>query len=103
MIFTWGQNHYGQLGNGTLDEQFHARATRRPDRRCGGCRRVGSSVALKSDGSMWNSGYNNAGQLGDDTTTNRYPVLMQRSERGVAVGGHGYRSPQGRRHGMDLG
>lgn len=44
------------------------------------------SLALKSDGSVWAWGYNNAGQLGDGTTTQRLsPVQVSGLSGGVAV------------------
>ncbi len=74
--YAWGQNDYGQLGNGTTT----ARAV--PDHvvdpadptgflqnvvilGCGGRH----SIALKTDGTVWAWGLNGQGELGDGTTT----------------------------------
>lgn len=66
-LWAWGNNSYGQLGDGTTDE--HNAPTR-----------VGSdnnwtrviagewhSLALKSDGTLWSWGANSNGQLGNGT------------------------------------
>ncbi len=75
-VWSWGYNNYGQLGGGTTTNhsspvQVMINATTPlTDIIAIGC---GSSqtVAVKSDGTVWAWGYNNYGQLGDGTTTNR--------------------------------
>jgi alpha-tubulin suppressor-like RCC1 family protein len=76
-VWTWGYNNMGQLGDGTT----LSRTT--PVQVVGlggagflsGVRSIAAgyahTVALMSDGAIWTWGYNNAGQLGDGTTTNR--------------------------------
>ena len=71
-VWTWGLNNYGQLGDDTAGE------TRGEPRQVEGVDDVieiaagyGHTVVLKADGSVWAWGYNQHGQLGDGTTTNR--------------------------------
>lgn len=79
-VWAWGYNNYGTLGDGTTTNRSA------PVEVCktyaGGCTEYltdvtaiaagdMSSIALKSDGTVWSWGYNGSGQLGDGTTTNR--------------------------------
>lgn len=90
-LYAWGQNNYGQLGNGTNTQINH------PTQVVG----VGgnghltnildittsnnSTYALKEDGTLYSWGYNGYGQLGNGTNTNKNtPVQV------VGVGGEGY-------------
>lgn len=70
-LWAWGDNDYGQLGNGTNT------ATNVPTQ-------IGTStnwqkiaagleysLAIKTDGTLWAWGFNWTGQLGDGTTTNK--------------------------------
>ena len=77
-IWAWGENLYGQLGDGTTVRE---RAT--PVRSVPGddWKQVATagphSVALKRDGTLWSWGNNWAGQLGDGTTNySRVPVRV---------------------------
>jgi len=46
------------------------------------------TMILKTDGTLWATGYNGYGQLGDGTTTNRSrPVQVMRDVQAVAAGG----------------
>jgi alpha-tubulin suppressor-like RCC1 family protein len=74
-LWTWGQNMYGQLGDGT-------RMTRSAPVQVTGCADGDTNwvavacgtyhtVALKSDGTLWSFGLNDNGQLGDGTHTLR--------------------------------
>jgi alpha-tubulin suppressor-like RCC1 family protein len=70
-LWAMGDNRYGQLGNGTfaLLPQSHP-GTNQPQQILASnvtaiAAGFGHSLFLKSDGSLWDMGYNNAGQLGD--------------------------------------
>jgi len=73
-LWAWGSNGFGQLGDGTTtnrstptqigsETNWALISTDGP----GG----NTTMALKSDGTLWGWGRNNFGQLGDGTTTNR--------------------------------
>lgn len=71
-LWTWGQNLYGELGDGTTT----ARCS--PATVAGGgsnwCSVESGNyfvLALKTDGTLWTWGRNTGGQLGDGTTTSR--------------------------------
>jgi alpha-tubulin suppressor-like RCC1 family protein len=72
-VWIWGNNFSGQAGNGTHDGQILT-----PQRVPGlsGVVQIAagdaSDYALKSDGTVWAWGYNEQGELGDDTTLNRF-------------------------------
>ena len=71
-VWAWGWNEYGQLGDGTT-------VNRTTPVRVPGLSGVtavasgiyGSSLALKSDGTVWAWGWNYHSELGDGTTINR--------------------------------
>jgi alpha-tubulin suppressor-like RCC1 family protein len=69
-VWAWGNNTYGQLGNGTTT------STTTPVQVSGlsGVIAItaGSNfnLALKSDGTVWAWGYNQYGQLANNTLTN---------------------------------
>jgi len=76
-VWTWGLNSLGQLGNGTADintSQGASSQVREQLRALTGVVQIACGkfhvLALKSDGTVWSWGYNNHGQLGDNTTTN---------------------------------
>jgi alpha-tubulin suppressor-like RCC1 family protein len=71
-LWTWGSNVNGQLGDNTTT----ARST--PIQTSAGgtnwkqvASRTYHTAAIKTDGTLWTWGTNAAGQLGDNTTTNR--------------------------------
>jgi alpha-tubulin suppressor-like RCC1 family protein len=72
-VWTWGSNIWGQLGDGTTT----SRATPEEVSGINAPSIVGIaannafSAALGSDGTVWEWGSNNYGQLGDGTTTER--------------------------------
>ncbi|MFH0888442.1 MAG: tetratricopeptide repeat protein [Planctomycetota bacterium] len=70
-IWTWGNNNFGQLGDGTwIDRNVPVQMGIDTDWamiQAGG----GNFMALKSDGSLWAWGANGSGQLGIGTKTNK--------------------------------
>src|SRR6516164_6056026 len=68
-LFAWGDNYYGQLGNGTFT--YDGIATPAPVTGLTGVVAVAGgyehSLALKSDGTVWAWGANMEGQLGIGT------------------------------------
>ena len=71
-LWSWGNNFYGQLGDGTVTERLSpvsvsGGGTNWLAISAGGYH----SIALKTDGSMWSWGMNGSGQLGIGTTTSK--------------------------------
>jgi alpha-tubulin suppressor-like RCC1 family protein len=71
-LWTWGENEYGQLGDNTTTHksspvQTVAGGTNWKQVSCGSA----YTAAIKSDGTLWMCGYNNLGQLGDNTITKK--------------------------------
>ena len=91
--YAWGYNGNGQLGDGTRGDKHAPVMVRTPDRKAypdlpadftyvqvsGGYQH---SLALGSDGNAYAWGYNQYGQLGDGTTTERHaPVRVKTPDR----------------------
>jgi alpha-tubulin suppressor-like RCC1 family protein len=68
-LWTWGGNNNGQLGNGTTNNSSSPAQTisNTNDWKFVSCA-SDNSVAIKSDGTLWIWGWNNYGQLGNNTT-----------------------------------
>ena len=95
-VWTWGDNHYGELGDGTTIRRTTPVQVVGPDSigyldsiiaiAAGGAKTIGVgtptatgyfTVALKSDGTVWTWGANGYGTLGDGTDTTRHiPVQV---------------------------
>nr|WP_232347263.1 InlB B-repeat-containing protein [Bifidobacterium sp. W8110] len=93
-VYAWGNNEYGQLGDGTGSSYRNAPVmVRKPDRKTypdlpkdftylqvsAG---ANHSLAVGSDGNVYAWGYNVNGQLGDGTSTDRHaPVRVKTPDR----------------------
>src|SRR5690606_25568531 len=84
-IFTWGNNEYGQLGDGTTTDRSSPVAVSMSGVLNGkNITQVSAggehTIALSIDGSIFAWGNNEYGQLGDETTTLRLlPVAVSMS------------------------
>ncbi|MCX8673611.1 InlB B-repeat-containing protein, partial [Bifidobacterium sp. B4001] len=76
-LYTWGDNEHGQLGDGTTTSRNRPTLVAKPQGAPDGFTWkqiiLGDqhSAAFGSDGQLYTWGYNEYGQLGDGTTTNR--------------------------------
>ena len=97
-VWAWGNNDYGQLGNGSVTPSYGGVAYAAQVTGLSNVVAIAAghwhSVAVKSDGSVWTWGLtstswdaNRNGQLGDGTTTTRLTPV-----RVLGVGGVGYLS-----------
>lgn len=77
-VWAWGHDMHGQLGNGSTDLkiptplQVFSSGSSVIAIAAGGFH----SLALKTDGSVWAWGRNNAGQLGDGTTESKHSPVQ---------------------------
>ena len=91
-LWTWGRNNYGELGNGTTDYKHIPSPIADPDSSIAWVAvSAGNAhtVAIKSNGTLWAWGYNNYGQLGDNTITYSLKPIQIGKDRwkGVTAGG----------------
>ncbi|HZD22226.1 MAG TPA: Ig-like domain-containing protein, partial [Acidimicrobiia bacterium] len=70
-MWAWGDNFYGQLGDGSTRDRNTPVQTTGLTGAAGVAGGSFHSLAMKSDGTVWAWGRNVFGQLGDGTTTNR--------------------------------
>jgi len=96
-LYQWGENDYGQVGNG--DSRYDANLQRyttsndfpNDSRGRTYSSRNGSYIAIKSNGTCWVWGNNNNGQLGlGDTTDRSSPVQLGTETDFTAVDTSGY-------------
>ncbi len=84
-LWSFGQNPYGQLGDGTLETRhLPVLIARDVVAHAAG---ASHSAYLTADGELFTFGYNHHGQLGDGGTTDRHrPQLLDRDVTAVAAG-----------------
>lgn len=70
-LWAWGDNFYGQLGNGTNVTSFVPIQVGTANNWKQISNGFGNTMAIKTDGTLWAWGRNNTGQLGDGTFTNK--------------------------------
>ena len=88
-VWAWGLNNYGQLGdNSTTKYSYPIRV--KGENGVGfltGVKAIAGgkqhTVALKENGEVWAWGYNEYGQVGDNTNLNRYFPVRVKGENGV--------------------
>jgi uncharacterized repeat protein (TIGR01451 family) len=96
----WGYNGAGELGNGTTNDSAVALEVLDPADPTGNFTGVTAiatgwyhSLLLKSNGTVWNMGWNANGQLGNGTTTDSaIPVQVSGLTNIIAIAGGGFHS-----------
>lgn len=84
-LWVWGDNRFGQLGDGTLIRRVSPLSTL--SQVAGVATGLDHTLAFKNDGSLWAWGLNTYGQLGDGSTTTRTtPVEILEDVAGMAAG-----------------
>jgi alpha-tubulin suppressor-like RCC1 family protein len=71
-LWSFGRNNFGQLGDGTISDKYSAVQTSAGGTNwkqvaCSG----GTTVAIKTDGTLWTWGLGTSGELGDNTATRK--------------------------------
>ena len=89
-LYTWGENSYGQLGNGTINERYDADTYNIPRKIMDNVQEVSLgnkySAAITTDGSLYTWGSNSYGQLGDGTTTDSpTPIKIMDNVKAVSL------------------
>lgn len=86
-LYVWGNNEYGQLGNGTTTDSSTPKKIMSKVKSISlGCCHSG---AITENGDLYMWGCNNYGELGDGTTTNRYtPTKIMSNVKSVSLGYH---------------
>ncbi len=89
-VWAWGNNDYGQLGDGTEID----RATAVQVSGLSGITAIAGgyshSLALKNDGTVWAWGNNENGQLGDGTTVDKKTAVQVMGLSGITAIAGGY-------------
>lgn len=91
-LWSWGQGTYGQLGNGsTTSLSSPVQVGALTNWLKVAANGYYTSIAIKTDGTLWSWGRNDRGQIGDGTTTNRSsPVQIGALTNWLSIAGGGY-------------
>ena len=82
-LLTWGNNTYGQLGDGTTTERLLPTVSTSLTDVTQVSAGVGHSLVLKGDGTVWAFGRNHKGQLGNGTITDSLAPIQVPGLTGV--------------------
>ena len=74
-LWTWGDNYYGQLGNGTVEDGYTPTMVNSDLGWMSVAAGSSHTVALKADGSLWTWGDNYFGQLGNSKDEYSYTPI----------------------------
>lgn len=83
-LWAWGDNRYGQLGDGTLIGKDCPIQIGKDNHWSFVSAGLISVFAIKTDGTLWAWGFNNYGELGDGTTINRLTPVQIGSDNNWA-------------------
>ena len=89
-LWTWGENQYGQLGNGTSVDSNIPISVNSLSGVVAASGGDYGGLALKSDNTVWTWGANASGQLGNGTTTNSLTPIQVPSLTGIVSISAGY-------------
>ncbi len=85
-VWTWGRNNYGQLGDGTTDDDYVPAEALGVTGATAIAAGTGHTMVLLSDGEIWSWGRNNYGQLGSDNIPDSAtPTLVATIDDAVAI------------------
>ncbi|MCS6778048.1 MAG: dockerin type I domain-containing protein [Chloroherpetonaceae bacterium] len=91
IVYAWGNNGLGQLGDGTVTSRSYPGGVLAPQEvsMFTGARAIAvggaHTLALRRDGTVWAWGNNASGELGDGTTTNRRTPVPVKGPGGSGV------------------
>lgn len=77
-VWIWGRNYYGALGNGGTDNLPHPIPTQMPGLQNVSAISAGTSYSLViTNGQVWGWGFNDRGQLGNNSTVSQYTPVQE--------------------------
>ncbi|NTV13120.1 MAG: hypothetical protein HGA96_04195 [Desulfobulbaceae bacterium] len=86
-LWAWGNNHVGQLGDGTTHDHLNPVLVGNNYKAVGAGNN--NSMAIKTDGTLWTWGDNTFGQLGDSSKiTHSYPIVIGSNYATVSANGY---------------
>jgi len=92
-LWVWGDNYYGQLGDGTTTQRNSPVQIKSGTKFNVVAAGYGHSLAIDNDGNLWAWGRNNYGQFGDGTTTDKStPVQIKSGTKFTTVAAGNYYS-----------